>query len=176
LKAHCSNGRTVLDWSTASEENTSYFEVRRSLDGVSFSTIGKVQAAGKSETLKNYSFDAASVAGTAVYYQVRLIEVDNKSSLSNTVTVNSKENGNGFRVVPNRISNQFNVIAESSVNNMSAKLQLLDMSGRVIWTRNQMLQTGSNYLTVTRTTETKGIYVLVCTTATNRQQQRIMID
>ena len=35
------NDHAVLTWQTASEYNTSYFDVKRSLDGINFTTLGK---------------------------------------------------------------------------------------------------------------------------------------
>src|SRR4029079_5823249 len=43
-------GATLLNWRTATEENTSHFEIERSLNGTSFEKIGSVTATGNSST------------------------------------------------------------------------------------------------------------------------------
>ncbi len=45
-----------LTWITSSEQNSSYFSIKRSVDGSSFNEIGRVNAAGFSNIEKLYSF------------------------------------------------------------------------------------------------------------------------
>jgi hypothetical protein len=45
-----------LNWTTATEQNTSYFEVQYSANGTEFATIGNVRAAGNSTTPMYYDF------------------------------------------------------------------------------------------------------------------------
>lgn len=51
-----SNGKAVVNWKTASEQNTDYFSVRRSLNGSSYTEIAKIFAAGNSNNEKSYSY------------------------------------------------------------------------------------------------------------------------
>ncbi|MBC7487912.1 MAG: hypothetical protein H7282_14310, partial [Cytophagaceae bacterium] len=46
----------LLTWGTAIELNSSYFIIEKSLDGISFSSIGRVEAAGNSSSLIRYNF------------------------------------------------------------------------------------------------------------------------
>ena len=51
------NNTTVdLRWQTTTEINSDYFSIERSVDGVNFSSIGKINAAGNSSSVKQYSF------------------------------------------------------------------------------------------------------------------------
>jgi len=55
-------------WQTASESNTGYFEIWRSQDPLSFAALGRVDAAGNSSRLLNYSFtDDHPLAGDSYY-------------------------------------------------------------------------------------------------------------
>lgn len=68
------NRRVKLDWKTASELNSDYFDVERSTDAVNFVNIGRVAAAGISSTPRNYAFiDDQPQAGPNYY---RLKQVD----------------------------------------------------------------------------------------------------
>lgn len=76
-----------LEWVTASEKNADYFNVERSLDGKTFTKVGKVQAAGNSNTLKTYTFK--DIAEGVVYYRLRQIDFDGAFEYSKVIAVNS---------------------------------------------------------------------------------------
>jgi autotransporter-associated beta strand protein len=68
------NNVVNLEWKTGSELNSQYFDVLRSDDGKHFEFIGRVNAAGSSLSMLNYSFiDYFPMKGVNYY---RLLEVD----------------------------------------------------------------------------------------------------
>lgn len=85
-------GAAELHWQTGSETGTSSFEIQRSRNGIDFESIGSVQAAGNSATIKSYQFtDPAAVDGQN-YYRLKLISVNGryKFSLLGNVKINKK--------------------------------------------------------------------------------------
>ena len=50
------NNHVNLHWTTASEINNSHFEIERSNDGSSWTTIGQISGAGTTTTAHNYTF------------------------------------------------------------------------------------------------------------------------
>ncbi len=81
-----SNGKAVISWKTTTEQNTSYFSVRRSLNGSTFTEIAKVPAAGNSNTEKLYSFTDPDVnaAKYYYYYNLEIIDKDGRREFSET--------------------------------------------------------------------------------------------
>ena len=78
-----------LFWITASEINSEYFEVMRSSDGVNFESIGKVNAAGNSNNILQYSFvDYEQPNGTS-YYQLKQFDYDGQNETFNTVAIDN---------------------------------------------------------------------------------------
>jgi hypothetical protein len=65
----------VLNWTTATEDNSCYFDLERSEDGISFSSIGTLYAAGFSTANIIYSREDAAIDKGKNYYY-RLIAVD----------------------------------------------------------------------------------------------------
>jgi hypothetical protein len=63
-----------LIWSTASEHNSDYFQIERSIDGVEWKTIGTKTASGNSNTKIDYSFIDSFDDFVINYY--RLVQVD----------------------------------------------------------------------------------------------------
>ncbi|MDQ6762258.1 MAG: hypothetical protein M3015_06490 [Bacteroidota bacterium] len=72
-----SNLTNVLNWVTTQEVNTSYFEIQRSLDGINFSMLGNVPAAGNTSARMNYSFaDYGSNTIQDYYYRLKVVSLD----------------------------------------------------------------------------------------------------
>ncbi len=82
------NNDKVVSWKTTSEENAKHFEVYRSLDGVNYTMVGEVAAAGYSQTLQSYSFSDNSVnENVTVFYKLKLVDNDGSFAWSRIVTI-----------------------------------------------------------------------------------------
>lgn len=84
------NRDALLTWATASELNSAFFEVERSLDGVSFVKIGEKAAQGTKASASGYTFTDASIGTRAqgvVYYRLRQVDFDAKATYSPVRTV-----------------------------------------------------------------------------------------
>lgn len=70
-----------LSWSTASELNSGYFEIEKSVDGKTFSTLTKIKAAGSSNGVLKYSFKDENPFNGTSYYRLRETDKDGSSSI-----------------------------------------------------------------------------------------------
>lgn len=77
-----------LFWSTSSEKDASHFEIERSNDGMVFSTIGSVKAAGNSNSKKDYSFSDYSADNKQIYYRLKQLDLDGTFAYSKMIFVN----------------------------------------------------------------------------------------
>lgn len=85
FSGNATGNKTSLQWKTADEVNTSVFEVERSANGSSYTTIGTVKAVG--HNANSYSaIDEKPVAGNN-YYRLKMKDLDGKFTLSQVVTV-----------------------------------------------------------------------------------------
>jgi uncharacterized protein (DUF2141 family) len=92
-----------LTWATASEKNSARFEVERSLNGMTFITIGTVTAAGSSSTALTYGLlDDKLPAGVALlYYRLKQVDLDGTSSHSPVRSVSLTAAAAGLALFPN---------------------------------------------------------------------------
>lgn len=75
-----------LNWTTATEKNADYFNIARSSDLNEFVVIGKINAAGNSNTNKIYNFtDFSPLKGTN-YYQLHQVDLDGGINLSDVIS------------------------------------------------------------------------------------------
>jgi hypothetical protein len=121
--------KVVLNWSTASENNSKDFEIEKSTDGNNFYLIGKMKAAGTSNTLLNYVLEDPEVE-TSNFYRIRMNDLNGQSKLGTVILVNSNESNQSLTL----LSNPFNQSVNIKLGKMAlhVKLQLVSIDGRVI--------------------------------------------
>ena len=79
--------KVLLQWITTTEQNTHYFEVERSTNGISFAPIGIIGAAGNSVTERNYQFNDERPLNGVVFYRLRIVNLDGKFSYSQVISI-----------------------------------------------------------------------------------------
>jgi hypothetical protein len=81
------DNKVAIKWSTQQETSTDHFEIQRSSDGISWTTIATVKASGYSAIQKNYAIqDDAPQTGTNLY-RMRMIDFDAHFGFSAVVNV-----------------------------------------------------------------------------------------
>ena len=75
------NNYSKLTWETATESNSDYFDVQRSVDGINFISIGRVQGAGTSNVLKSYEFIDESPSPGTNYYRLKQVDLNGMSQM-----------------------------------------------------------------------------------------------
>lgn len=119
------SGKVQLNWSTLTEQQTAYFQVEMSYDGVSFESMGKVAAAGNSNAQRQYSLQQAKPMGSKWYFRVKLIDLDGKVSYSNVAVLQTAASAASIGLAPNPAKNEIWVTGLRDANS----LVLRSMSG-----------------------------------------------
>ncbi len=126
FKASISQKAVITNWQTAREKNAKLFEIQRSLDGLSFYTIGQVSAKGNGA--HEYSYTDHSPALGVNYYRLQVIDHDGTISFSEIAKVVNGEAADDFAVFPNPAKNIITIngklINHISLYNAEGKLQL----------------------------------------------------
>ncbi len=143
-----------INWRTASEENNDYFEVLHSSNGIDFEVIDRVEGAGNSNTLINYQSSDYNAKQGVNYYQLRQVDFDGKTTLSNirTVMVNSN---NELSLYPNPVNNGQNISVEFK-NEMSYTAEVYDVTGRMLMS----FEGNTNSFKIATNELIKGNYIL----------------
>ncbi|MCB9195414.1 MAG: T9SS type A sorting domain-containing protein [Flavobacteriales bacterium] len=102
FKAQVNNAVVDLNWSTASEINNDYFMLERSNTGKNWESIAKVNGAGNSTSILNYSYsDLEPLSGTS-FYRLKQVDFNGEYSLSDVETVYFENLENtGVQIYPN---------------------------------------------------------------------------
>jgi hypothetical protein len=125
------DGSNLLQWSTASEQNSAYFEIQRSGNGTDFTTIANVNAAGNSNLTKNYQYNDEQLSPSSVYYyRLKMVDIDGTSKFSSIIFIRNSISG-VTAVYPNPARDQITInIADKSLVNTQALLS--DLNGKVL--------------------------------------------
>ncbi len=146
LTAKASEEGTVLNWQTSSEMNNSHFEIERSLDAETFTTIGSVKGAVNSSRLLDYQFtDTYKNASQTVYYRVKQVDFDNKYSYSNMVALEpiAVSAGHQTTVYPVPAKDYISVQTANKPGEVM-EISITDISGKVLIGEQTTLSTLEN--------------------------------
>jgi hypothetical protein len=137
------NNQAFLDWTTSQEFNNKFFTVEKSTDGINFSFLGIVNAAGTSNEQRKYRFIDNIPAEGANYYRLSQTNFDGNITYLNTrkvvyriaqpLSITAAYSGQG----------QIDLVIRSNKTGI-AMLRILDLSGKEISKESFLLINGVN--------------------------------
>ena len=135
----------LLNWSTAQEQNSDYFQIERSADNKNFTAIGKVTAAHNSTLQTNYSFTDANPLTGNNYYRLKMVDIDGSSIYSKIVVVSfGNTNQQVIATYPNPAHGSFQLLFKNMTPGRYA-MNLINPSGQIIFTRNIQVADAQRY-------------------------------
>ena len=162
FNTQCLSDKVMVKWRTLQEQNTVFFTIRRSNNGIAWVDIGSVQAAGNSASALPYSFtDGQPLAGTG-YYQIVLRDLDGRQTIS-PVLISRCEISEGVNVYPNPAHTTCTVNIQS-VEAGTAMLQLYNNLGALMQQQLVTVQDGNNQYIVRLDHYPAGMYLLTVKT------------
>lgn len=98
--ARLENGVVQLLWSTATETNNEFFIVEKS-NGIDFTEVAKINGAGNSSVIRNYTARDEKPFSGVSYYRLKQIDYNGNHHYSRIVSVNNTTSGNPMVIFPN---------------------------------------------------------------------------
>lgn len=92
--------QVALEWRTAREQNSAYFQVERSLEGTGFEAIGEVAAAGFSQEVRSYRFLDEHPCPGGCFYRLKQVDLDGAYMYSSVIELAADE-AQRLRIGPN---------------------------------------------------------------------------
>lgn len=122
--------QAAVSWQTASEFNSSYFEVQRSADGENWIGIGTVAAQGNSQTTIDYALmDNAPLSGVS-YYRLKQVDSNGEFRLSDIQSVNNSRKINQVKIYPNPTDKGLvTIVSDEPISGLS----VYDALGKVVF-------------------------------------------
>ncbi len=128
LEANPLDNSIAIDWKTATEYNSDFIEVQRSLNGIDeFRTLGTLKAQGFSNTLTSYQYIDNNINPiTLYYYRLLMHDYDGKAEASQVVS--GIINNSQLVAYPNPTQDIVNIVGINS----ECEYYITDNSGKVV--------------------------------------------
>ena len=131
----CSNDGVHLEWVTASEHNTSYFNIEKSRNGLDWDTIVTIEAAGNSNQSITYNYIDTKIIDQVNYYKLKQFDNDGSYETYNIISVNCGFNfDEPIIVYPNPSESIFIVSISNQILSDVEKVEIFDVNGSLIET------------------------------------------
>ncbi len=162
--ASLNNKNVSLQWQTTNEINSSYFEIQRSTDGNSFTTVATVSAKGNHSTITTYEAndDLFFYNYTIVHYRIKMVEINGSHKYSAVQTIKMERPAkSNIKVWPLPFSSTLNA-AFNADKNETIKIKLVSVNGAVLINSTQAAKQGYNIIYLNQAQSIpSGTYLLV---------------
>jgi hypothetical protein len=165
----------AVKWSTVSESNNDYFEIERSTNGKTFSSLDRISATGNATSLSSYSYSDQNAPAGRNFYRISQTDIDGKTSSSEVVQVEvtATETLDWIGVSPNPFRGELQ-IRFSAPKSGNAILRLTDMQGQVALEINKEVHPGQNRADLSCNNLGSGIYFAEIETSGQKIMKRLV--
>lgn len=171
------NADVLLQWQTEYEQNSSHFNIQRSIDGINFSTITTVQAKGNSSLISNYQFTDNTAKNLAnvktVFYRLEMVDIDTRKENSSTVTVKLDADKKELTILQNPTGNDLRIQFSSSVKEI-AHLAITDAAGKQLLTKQIQINIGTVSTAIPVNALAAGNYYITVTSTQGKQTKAFL--
>ncbi|QHT71043.1 T9SS type A sorting domain-containing protein [Rhodocytophaga rosea] len=162
-----------VNWVTANEHNSSHFILQRSADGIRFSDIATIQAAGESKQVRTYTYLDKLPLNGVNYYRLQQVDKDNTSGASKIVSAHISDQVNQkFEVYPNPSDGKQLYIQVPYKGEIT--VTLLNMAGAEVYAQRTMADGSFASVQPSHSLAT-GMYVVRVSTGKGTYQQKLLV-
>ncbi len=177
FSANMNGNSVVLNWQTATELNSSYFDIQRSNDATQWNSIGQVSAAGNSTNALSYSFVDNNISGTNTYYRLKQVDFDGSFTYTKVVEVNL-EIPSTFSLSQN-YPNPFNPTTKISYSipvDSKVTISVYAVTGELVAELiNDNVAAGSHYVDFNGSNLASGMYIYKMVAGNFTQSNKMML-
>lgn len=161
-----------IKWTTTREINSKEFVVERSADGRNFIVIGKLAAAGNSNSNRSYQLTDFNPLPGKGFYRLSMTDQDGKNEYSKIVLVHFTKEFY-VSISPNPARGLVNIFIEN--NRHTATVQLTDLNGKML--KQQTVAPGnSQVIRLDITGLARGMYLIKLQGDGYHRTEKILID
>jgi hypothetical protein len=175
FNANCKETTTTINWQTASEHNTAYFEVEKSRDGAIWNSIETVSSAGNSTTTIDYSIEDAEKTTGVVYYRLNQVDLNGESKIYGPISANcNDEDVFTAYVYPNPTKDVFTLeLSNNTTQNVT--LQLIGTDGKEVYQLTRLVEVGTTMLPLSIEGLKSGVYSLQIQSSSSLRALKLVV-
>ena len=153
----------LIEWATAEESNSSFYEIERSENGINWTAIGMVKAAGNASAINKYSFIDKNITSKIVYYRIKQVDADGKF-VETSIRMIKMQAGTATIKITAASSNSIYVHFSEQVK-ANVMIRVASISGQII--SKQTINQPVGQIIIPAHTNTRGIYVVTVSDGQN---------
>ncbi len=162
---------TDLTWTTKNEINTKEFNVQKSIDGVTWTTIGTVDSRNSADGA-DYGFVDNNVTSTKNFYRLQVINDDGTFTYTSVIIIN-KNGGHSVILLGNPVTNVINLnISDDGAE--TYQLSLFTSDGKLLGTQQFDQTGGTSKVTMNVPSIATGVLLLRVTNGTDTDVFRVL--
>jgi hypothetical protein len=144
LQGALKNKESHLTWDVEGDENSAFYMVERSTNGITFNFVGKVASNQMPVNKYMYIDDVTNVVSDRIYYRIIQVDKNGEKTISNVVVL-KPENQQlvVLKAYPNPVKDQFTLSINSPVEQW-VNVLIMDNNGRTVIEKPLMVQKGNN--------------------------------
>lgn len=119
-----------LKWVTSAEMNSSHFELQRSENGIQFTGIAVINAAGNTSIPQYYEYADRGLLPANSYYRLKQVDLDGKTWYSRIILISRDEANYVIAVFPNPTTGNLNLVAGKEMRN--ARIRIVNAGGQLV--------------------------------------------
>jgi hypothetical protein len=177
--ANAVNDAVQLNWTTASEKNNNYFTIQRTADAIVFEDIDKLNGAGNSSSILNYSYTDYSPLEGKSYYRLKQTDYDGKYSYSPLIPlVFENKTEFSFDFYPNPIHSENINVAIREKEATEVLVVVYDVNGKESFSKVVITEVnGNNVYAIDNTNQlSPGIYIITATSQQKIYSKRLIVQ
>jgi hypothetical protein len=141
------------------EENSRNFSIQRSSDGVNWSEVGSVPAAGQSADSRTYSYVDRTAGNSRALYRIVQYDIDGRSTTTGIVRGNCGSRGPAISIYPNP-SQGNSTLSISLVQASKVSIRIIDGKGAVVRQSQVQLPSGNSTIPLDMQSYAPGAYTV----------------
>jgi hypothetical protein len=159
LTAHKNKNAVHLKWTATSSENSSYFEIWRSANGISFNELTGTVPAQRSGSSFDYELNDNFPLDNLNYYRVKHVDKNGQATWGNIASINMQQGSSVLSVYPNPVRSALTLSYNSTVLE-TIGVRILNTKGSVVYQAGFKAQKGGNQYAIPAGALSKGVYVV----------------
>lgn len=151
-------GNNHIQWVTATEMDNDYFLLEKSLDGITWTLVEKVQGAGFSTNTLYYNAMDKNASFGKSYYRLLQVDFNGETHPYGPISVDQKYSKNNLICYPNPANNQLFVLFNTQLE--ISEIQLKNAEGKEVISNYRLTTLSDQKITIDLSQLASGIYFL----------------
>jgi hypothetical protein len=174
FRGNLADGQSLLNWATNYNDGIEYFQVQRSVDGVSFESLSTIGTKPTGGSIGSYSFtdNISSLNTPYTYYRLKM-KLAKSIVYSSILRLNLPIRKGEVLMYPNPITD-YAQVGMSSDKKQDLQVLVYDLSGALIDRMNLSLNKGNNVFAINTEKWKPGSYVLQLVTSTETIHKKLI--